>query len=316
MNEHGKWVGIDVSKSELEVAVYPGQASWNLGYEPPSIAKLVEELAELKPQMIILEASGGFETAVMAALMQAGLPVVVVNARQVRDFAKAKGILAKTDKVDAQVLAQFGEAIKPPLRDLPTTQDRELKALVARRRQLIHMMSQEKNRLHQATDSLRAQIEEHIDWLKSRLKDLDKSLDKKIRATPAWKEKEDLLRTAPGAGAVLSRTLISELPELGQLNGKQIAALAGVAPFNRDSGTLKGRRTIWGGRAHVRSALYMGTLAAVRSNPAIRQFYQRLIGAGKKPKVALTACMHKFLIILNAMVKHQTPWQPLVLVPA
>lgn len=316
MNEHGKWIGIDVSKSELEVAVYPGQESWSVQYDTQGIEKLIEKLEELKPQMIISEASGGVETVLVAALMQAGLPVVVVNARQVRDFAKAKGILAKTDKIDALVLAQFGEAIKPALRNLPTTQDRELKALVARRRQLIDRMSQEKNRLHHAVDKLRVEIQEHIDWLKNRLQDLDKSLDKKIRSTPAWKEKEDLLRTAPGAGPVLSRTLISELPELGQLNGKQIAALVGVAPFNRDSGTLRGQRTIWGGRARVRSALYMGTLAAIRRNPAIKQFYQRLIGAGKKPKVALTACMHKFLIILNAMIKHQTPWQSLVLLPA
>lgn len=315
MNENEKWIGVDVSKAELEIGLYPEKESWSVEYDAHGIERLIGKLEALKPRMIILEASGGFETALVAALMQAQLPVVVVNARHVRDFAKAKGILAKTDKIDALVLAQFGAVIQPTLRDLPTTEDRELKALIARRRQLVDMISQEKNRLTNATDYLQAEIREHIDWLKRRLQDLNKSMDKKIRSSSAWKEKEDLLRTAPGAGPVLSRTLISELPELGRLNSKQIAALVGVAPFNCDSGSFKGKRIIWGGRAQVRAVLYMGTLAAIRLNPTIKQFYQRLIGAGKRPKVALTACMHKFLIILNAMIKHQTPWQPLVLLP-
>jgi transposase len=259
--------------------------------------------------LIVLEATGGFELAVTAALAAARQPVVVVNPRQVRDFAKATGQLAKTDVLDAAILAQFAEAVRPALRPVPEATTQAFGALLTRRRQLIEMRTAEQNRLGSAPRSVRQEIQAHLAWLEKRLGRLDDELGKGVRNSPIWREKDDLLRSTPGVGPVLARTLLASLPELGTLNRKQIAALIGVAPFNRDSGTLRGRRTVWGGRAQVRAALYMGALEAVRNNPLLRAFYQRLLAAGKVKKVALTASMHKRLLILNAMLKHGTPWR-------
>jgi transposase len=246
----------------------------------------------------------------LGELLAVGLPTVAVNPRQVRDFARALGKLAKTDVLDARILAQFGEAAKPKPRPQPDAQAQELKALVARRRQLVEMLTAEKNRLSRATPRLHPQLKEHIQWLAGQLKELDQDLGWLVRATPAWRAKEQLLRSVPGVGQVLSVVLVANLPELGSLDRRQIAALVGVAPFNRGSGTLRGRRTVWGGRSPVRAALYMAALVATRFNPVIKAFYQRLLGAGKAKKVALTACMRKLLTILNSMLKHQQPWNP------
>jgi transposase len=258
--------------------------------------------------MVVLEATAGMEMPVAAALAAIGLPVAVVNPRQVRQFARATGRLAKTDAIDAQVLAQFAQAVQPPLRPLPDADTQQLNALVTRRHQLVEMLAAEKNRLAQAAKSVRIDIQEHIRWLERRLIDLDRDLAATVHESPIWRETDNLLQSAPGVGPVLSTTLLANLPELGRLNGKQIAALVGVAPLNRDSGRFRGKRTIWGGRARVRTALYMGTLVATRYNPVIRPFYQRLLAAGKPKKVALTACMRKLVTILNAMVRSQSSW--------
>jgi transposase len=260
------------------------------------------------PALIVLEATGGLELPLTGALAAAGLPVVVVNPRQVRDFAKATGRLAKTDALDAAVLAQFAEAVRPPLRPLPDAATQALSALLLRRRQLIAMLTAEKNRLGLAPTPVRKGITVHIRWLDGRLADLNEELAHTIRESPVWREKDDLLQSTPGVGPVLALTLVASLPELGTLTRQQIAALVGVAPLNRDSGRFRGTRRVWGGRAHVRAALYMSALVATRFNPVIRVFYQRLCAAGKIKKVALTACMRKLLTILNAMLRHQTPW--------
>jgi len=303
------FVGIDVSKAQLDVEIRPTSEKLTVANDESCIAKLVGHLQAKDPALIVLEATGGFETAIVAALAASGLPVVVVNPRRVRDFAKATGKLAKTDTIDAAVLADFAETLKPEIRALPDEATKKFSALVTRRRQIVEMIVAEKNRLASAPEHIRPEIIAHISWLKSRLKDLDNNLNKTIHKSPIWKEKDDLLKSTPGIGEVVSCTLLADLPELGILNRKQIAALVGVAPFCRDSGTLQGKRTVWGGRAHVRSALYMGTLSAIRYNPTIKEFYLRLIGDGKAPKVALVACMRKLLTILNSMIKHQTSWQ-------
>ena len=266
------------------------------------------QLAELTPTLVVLEATGGLETFLVGELAGAQLPVVVVNPRQVRDFAKAVGKLAKTDALDAQVLAHFGEATKPDLRPLPNASTQELQALLARRRQVVEMITAEKNRYRTATRRLKPQIQEHIHWLEQQLKELDQDLSELLRSSPVWRTKEKLLVSVPGVGPVLTVTLLAGLPELGLLNRREIAALVGVAPFNRDSGTLRGKRTVWGGRSSVRATLYMATLAATRYNSVMRAFYQRLLEAGKPKKVALTACMRKLLTILNAMLKHNLSW--------
>ena len=260
--------------------------------------------------MVVLEATGGLELAVTAALAASELPVVVVNPRQVRDFARATGRLAKTDRLDAQVIAHFGEAVKPMLRSLPNAETQALEAQLARRRQVVAMLTAEKNRLHAARPSVRREILRHISWLQNSLKRLDSDLGDALRNSPLWREQDNLLQSVPGVGPVLSLTLLAELPELGTLDRRQIASLVGVAPLNRDSGTFRGRRTIWGGRARVRAVLYMGTLVATRYNPVIKAFYQRLCAAGKAKKVALTACMRKLLTILNSMLKRRTQWGP------
>ncbi len=303
------FVGIDVSKAQLEVALRPTAERWAVPHEDPGIATLVERLRALTPALVVLEATGGLEIPLTGALAAAGLPVVVVNPRQVRDFAKATGQLAKTDALDAAVLAAFGEAVRPAPRPLPDPATQALSALVVRRRQLVEMLTAEKNRLGRAPRPIRGEIQAHIAWLERRLASLDADLGRAIRSSPLWREQDDLLRSVPGVGPVLARTLLASLPELGTLTRKQVAALVGVAPLNRDSGTLRGKRTVWGGRAHVRAALYMSALVATRRNPIIKAFYERLCVAGKAKKVALTACMRKLLTILNAMLKHRTPWQ-------
>jgi transposase len=273
------------------------------------VTTLVEQLQARHPTLIVLEATGGLERLVASALATAGLPVVVVNPRQARDFARATGQLAKTDALDARALAHFADVSRPTPRPLPDAQTQELRALLGRRQQLIGMRTAEQNRLAGASERLAKDIAAHITWLNARIATLDDDLETVLRSSPLWRDNDDLLQSAPGIGPVCARTLLLELPELGTLNRQQIAALVGVAPLNCDSGTLRGRRSIWGGRAHVRTVLYMGTLVATRFNPRIKTFYERLLAAGKVKKVALTACMHKFLTILNAMLKHRKPWQ-------
>jgi len=308
--EAERWVGIDVSKARLDVALgVAGELLW-VANDARGIASLVARLVELAPELVVLEASGGLQTALVAELGAAPLPVVVVNPRQVRDFARATGQLAKTDALDARMLALFAERIRPQVRPLPGEQELELKALVARRRELVEMITAERNRLDRAPKLLHKEISAHIRWLESRLKDRDRDLDQMLRSSPLWREREDLLRAVPGVGPVLCATLLADLPELGALSRHQIAKLVGVAPLNCDSGTMRGRRAVWGGRAQVRAALYMATLAAVRCNPALKTFYLRLRSAGKPAKVALTAAMRKLLTVLNAMLKHHTHWSP------
>lgn len=281
-------------------------------HDQHGIAQLVERLEAAKPAVVVLEATGGIELSLTSALVIAGLPVVVVNPRQVRDVAKATGQLAKTDAIDAQVLARFAEAIRPEPRPVPDEQTQVLAALVTRRQQLVEMLTAEKNRLASARASIRKNLRAHIAWLERALEQADTDLADAIQQSPVWREKDQLLRGVPGIGPVLTTILLAHLPELGTLTHKQIAASVGVAPLNRASGTLRGRRTVWGGRAHVRTALYMGAIVAARYNPVIRSFYGRLCAAGKAKKVALVACMRKLLTIINAMLKHQTAWNPVL----
>jgi transposase len=271
---------------------------------------LAAKLKQLQATRIVLEATGGYETLVSATLAAAGLPVNVVNPRQVRDFAKATGQLAKTDRLDARVLAHFAHALAPPLRPLKSAESQHLEALLARRRQIVEMLVAEKNRLANHRDqAVVKDLKTHIAWLERRLKSSDDELQRVLKSSPAWRERDELLRSTPGVGPVLSLTLLAQLPELGQLNRREIAKLVGVAPFNWDSGKWRGSRHIWGGRAAVRAPLFMATLCAIRINPTIKYFYRRLLAAGKAPKVAITACMRKLLTILNLMVKTQTPWR-------
>jgi transposase len=301
------FVGIDVSKAQLDVALRP-EGRFAAPNTEVGIAQVLTRLQAVSPTLVVLEATGGLEIPLTGALAAAGMPVVVVNPRQVRDFAKATGKLAKTDALDAQTLAHFAEVMRPEPRPLPDEQTQTLAALLTRRRQLVEMLTAEKNRLASARTPVRKSLCTHITWLERELSHTDRDLAHAIRESPVWREKEEILQSTPGVGPVVTTTLLANLPELGTLTAKQIAALVGVAPFNRDSGTLRGTRTVWGGRAQVRAVLYMGTLVATRFNPVIRAFYQRLCAAGKPKKVALTACMRKLLIILNAMLKHRTPW--------
>lgn len=303
------FVGIDVSKAQLDVALRP-EGRFAAPNTEVGIAQVLTHLQAVSPTLVVLEATGGLEIPLTGALAAAGMPVVVVNPRQVRDFATATGKLAKTDALDAQTLAHFAEVMRPEPRPLPDEQTQTLAALLTRRRQLVEMLTAEKNRLASARTPVRKSLRTHITWLERELSHTDSDLAHAIRESPVWREKEELLQSTPGVGPVVTTTLLANLPELGTLTAKQIAALVGVAPFNRDSGTLRGKRTVWGGRAQVRAVLYMGTLVATRFNPVIRAFYQRLCAAGKPKKVALTACMRKLLIILNAMLKHRTPWRP------
>lgn len=306
------FVGIDVSKAQFDIALYPSGTMEAFPNDEVEISNLVNKLRNIKPALIVLEASGGIERSLVRALVMAELPFSVANPRQVRDFAKATGRLAKTDVLDAQILARFAEAVRPAQRPLPDETTLELRALVARRRQITAMLTAEKNRLSRAPRRVQTHIEAHIDWLQSELKHYDEDLDRAIRQSPIWREQQDLLKSVPGIGSVISRTLLADLPELGHLNRKQIAALVGVAPLNWDSGLMRGRRIIWGGRAHVRTALYMAAVTASRCNPVIRDFYKKLRGAGKPANVALVASIRKLLVILNAIVKHRAPWRKVV----
>jgi transposase len=302
-------VGIDVSKQDVAVAVHPTGETWTSATTAAALETLADRLRARAPAIVVLEASGGYELPVVAACSAAALPVAVVNPRQVRAFAQALGRTAKTDAIDAHVLALFGARVQPVVRPLPDAATQALAALVARRRQLLEMLGAERQRLAQATTApIRRDLRQHIRWLERRVQDVDREIGAAVEASPIWRVREDLLRSMPGVGPVVARTLLAELPELGQLTRRQIAALVGVAPFNRDSGHWRGRRTIWGGRASVRAALYMAGLVATRHNRVLRDFYQRLRTVGKQPKVALVAVMHKLLITLNAMVRNTTRW--------
>jgi transposase len=305
------FVGIDVAKDRLDVHLRPAGEAFALSRDGAGLEALVERLAALAPALVVLEATGGFEVAVAGALAAAGLPLVVVNPRQIRDFARATGRLAKTDRLDAEAIARFAEAVQPAPRLLPSTAARALGELVARRRQLVEMITSEGQRRRQAREArLQRRIDAHLSWLQKELSVLETDLDDAVRGTPAWRAAEDLLASVPGIGKTSARTLIAELPELGRLDRRKVAALVGVAPINRDSGTFRGRRMVMGGRARVRTALDMPTLTAIRHNPALQAFYRRLTGRGRPAKVAITACMRKLLVILNAILRDQTPWQP------
>jgi transposase len=309
MNPQEFFIGIDVSKDALDVAVRPTGEKMVFANTEDGLVMMTDFIKPFSPRLVVLEATGGWERSAVGALAAKGLPVVVVNPRQVRDFAKAKGILAKTDKIDAQVIAQFAESIRPEVRPLKTEEAQKLEALLSRRRQILQMLTAEKNRLHSAPAWIRKDIQIHIQWLEKTLDKFNKELDRLVKKSPIWRAKDKILQSAKGVGPILSLTLISGLPELGTLNRKKIAALVGVAPLNRDSGKFRGRRTIWGGRSAIRSVLLMATRVGIRFNPVIRAFYERLEKAGKKRKVAETACMRKLLTILNAMMKNRTCWQ-------
>jgi transposase len=310
MNETRVVAGIDVSKGQLDVALLPGSERLQFGNDAAGIGELVKQLQGAQAELVVMEATGGYETAAASAVAGAGLRLAVVNPRQVRDFARATGRLAKTDRIDAELIGAFGQAVEPQITALPDEDTRELEALLTRRAQLIGMRTQESNRLALTHGVMRKQIKTHIAWLDRAIGALDTDLTAKLRHSPAWRARDDLLQSMKGIGPITSGTLMSALPELGRLDRRAIAALVGVAPFNRDSGTLRGRRSIWGGRARVRAVLYMAATSAVRSNPVMREFYQRLIQRGKPHKVAMVACMRKMLTILNAMTHTNTPWTP------
>lgn len=306
---HGNYVGIDVAKDRLDVVVRPTGEYLGTTNDERGIKAVVRHLRKQEEiTLVVLEATGGLEQPAAAALALAGVPVAIVNPRQVRDFAKAVGRLAKTDRIDAAVLAHFAEAIRPEVRPLANEQARELAAVLLRRRQLLAMITAEGNRVRTAPKTVGKRIEAHLRWLRKELTRANEDLARTVRESPVWREKDDLLRSVPGVGPTLSATLLAELPELAHLDRRQLAALVGVAPLNRDSGTLRGIRTVWGGRSGVRTTLYMATLSATRHNPAIREFYGRLCAKGKPKKVALTACMRKLLAILGAVLRNRTPW--------
>ena len=304
------FIGIDVSKQYLDLAVLPGEETWRTPNHPKELPALVKRLAALHPTRIVLEATGGLEIPVAIALAAEGLPVVVVNPRQVRDFARALGRLAKTDRLDSCILARFAEAVRPKLKPIPDQEAILLKQLVSRHRHLTGLLVMEKNHRHSALPVLHQGIDRTIRHLTKELEKLEQEMNKRIRQSPAWCAKEKLLLTVPGVGPVVAKTLIAELPELGQLSHKQVAALVGVAPLACDSGQFLGKRRIWGGRASVRQKLYMAALSASRCNPILRAFYQKLLNHGKPKKLALVACMRKLLTFLNAMVRNQQPWKP------
>ncbi len=302
--------GIDVSKRRLDVRLLPGRQAFSVANDPEGIDELVRRFEEARPELVVLEATGRYERPVAAAIAALGIAVAVVNPRQARDFAKATGKLAKTDKIDAEVLARFASAVGPEPSVLPDEEAQALQAILARRRQILEMLVAEKNRLQTASEVVAKRVRAHVKWLEKELLRTDRDLDEAIRESETWSRNEGLLRSVPGVGPVLARTLLAELPELGALAPKRLSALVGIAPFNRDSGTLRGKREVWGGRAPVRAALYMGTLVATRHNPVLKEFYGRLLGAGKPKKVALVACMRKLLTILSAMMRDGVPWSP------
>ena len=304
-------VGIDVSRDALDIWLHPARECWRVDYDTDHILELVEVLGRVAPQVIVMEATGGLEIPLAAGLAGAGLSVAVINPRQSRDFARSTGRLAKTDRLDARVLAEYGAAVNSEPRPLPDAEQRELQELVSHRQGLVDARTAERNRLARTTSALvRDRIQAHIDWLAQQISQADADIAELIGSNQRWQEQSQLLQSVPGIGPVVSSVLIARLPELGRLNHKEIAALVGLAPFNRDSGQWRGRRSIWGGRRSVRSALYMATVSATRFNPAIKTFYQRLRNAGKPAKVALTASMRKLLSILNAIARNRQPWHP------
>ena len=305
-----QWVGIDVCQKYLDIYVRPQGKLFQVTNDEIGISKLVQTLKNIQPELIVLEATGGMEIDAVIKLNKAGLAVAVINPRQARDFAKATGKLAKTDVIDAKILAHFADAIRPEVRQISDESSRQLEDLVARRRQISDMITAEKNRRRGKTNSVKASIDEHIEWLEEQLKEIESQIKSAIAVNPDWKQKMDLLTTVPGIGEVVAVTLISSLPELGTIAHKSISYLVGVAPLNKDSGKFRGKRKIWGGRTKVRCMLYMAALVAVRFNPVIKAFYKRLVHKGKLKKIALTACMHKLLIILNAMMKNNSSWKP------
>ncbi len=311
-----QFVGIDVAKHQLDVAIRPEGEVWQVTNDPAGMTALITRLHICQPALIVLEASGGYERPVTAALAAAGFPVAVINPRQVRDFARAVGVLAKTDRLDAQVLARFADVVRPTPGRTPAPPSQSLATYLTRRQQLVAMITAEENRRQQVEGALGERIGAHLTWLREEVAQLDQELAAAIRTDPVWQERDALLRSVPGVGPVLATTLIAGVPELGALTRQQLAALVGVAPLNRDSGTMRGKRMIWGGRKHVRTVLYMAALVATRHNPPIREYYLRLCGAGKPKKVALVACMRKLLSILNAMVRRQQPWAPTHAAPA
>lgn len=313
------FVGIDVAKAELVVAARPGGATWTSPNDAAGLRELVAQVQALEPTLIVLEATGGYEILAVSAFAAAGLPVVVVNPRQVRDFAKSTGQLAKTDRIDAAMLALFAERVQPAVRDVPDEAARELEAVLTRRRQVIDMLQAERNRLGLAIGRhqrpIKQSLKKHIAYLERELATTDADLTQLVQASPVWRERDDLLRSVPGVGPVVARTLLAELPELGQLDRRAIAKLVGIAPMSRDSGRWRGRRTIQGGRTTVRTALFMAALVAARRNPVIAVFYRRLVAAGKPKKLALIACARKLLTILNQMLRTGTHWNAAPLAP-
>lgn len=316
MTKQDEYVGIDVSKKKLDVSTLHRGEHRTVRHDEEGIRSICEQLLVLRPTLIVMEATGGYERELAVALVLAGLPVAVVNPRQVRDFAKAMGMLAKTDKVDAGVLALFGERIKPEPRGVPEKEVRELDALITRRTQLKEMLTAEKNRMGVAPRPVRPSILKHVRWMESQVEELEAELNQVIQASPIWRAKEDLLISVPGIAHVTAQSLIAMLPELGHVTAKRAAALVGVAPFARDSGTKKGKRSIWGGRASLRAALYMATLSAIRWNPVIRAHFKQLKDRGKLFKVAMVACMRRLLTILDAMVRKNQRWTDVTLVHA
>lgn len=310
-----RYAGVDLSLRWFDVAVSPDGFGWRFPHTGEGLAEFVERMAELEVALVVVEACGNLERPMARALARARIPVAVMNPRQVRDFARSMGHLAKTDKMDATVLARYAETLQPEPRPLLNENDEKLRSLLARRRQLVGILTAEKNRLRRARPELTLRIERHITWLEGEVKALDQEIRELQKSTLEWEERTRLLETAPSVGPVVSATLIGYLPELGRLDRKKISALVGVAPFSCDSGQSRGRRAVWGGRREVRSALYMSAVSAVRCNPAIRSFYQRLRSQGKPPKVALVACMRKLLTMLNAMVRDRAPWQPQAAAP-
>jgi transposase len=303
------YAGIDVSKATLDVALTSQKEIKSFSNGESGVKQIVTYLKKQGPSLVVMEATGGLEKLLAASLAVEGISTVVANPRQVRDYARSKGKLAKTDSIDAGIIAEFARDIRPEVRPLPDELTNEIKAMLVRRQQVQEMITAENNRLWSASLIVLPSIQEHLNWLKRELKDLNKDLDDKIKGSPIWREKDDLLKSVPGVGPVLSYTLLSALPELGSLNRKQIAALAGVAPFNKDSGKYRGKRMTKGGRTIVRATLYMATLVATRFNPVIKAYYQHLLEEGKEKKVALTACMRKLLVILNAIIRNHRPWQ-------
>jgi transposase len=310
MEQQSQWVGIDVSKANLDVYLRPSSKQFQVKNQASGIVELIQQLQSFKIQQVILEATGGLELEVAQTLQEQGFAISIINPRQARDFAKASGKLAKTDRIDAAVLAHFGEAMQPAITVLASVNEQALQEAVTRRRQLVEMLTAEKNRRGSLRGKMRQNVDEHVEWLEKRIRELDDEIEQLTQAHDQWRSCIGILKSVPGIGKVIATTLVAALPEVGQVGDKRISALLGVAPFNRDSGKYRGSRTIWGGRANVRAALYMGALVAVQHNPVLKAFYARLLAQGKAKKSALTACMHKLLRILNAMIRDGKPWQP------